>query len=60
MGQNVGQKIRNDVFAKVQKLPIKYFDTHNSGDLMSRFTNDINTITAAIAENMTDVIGNMF
>lgn len=60
VGQNVGQKIRNDVFAKVQKLPIKYFDTHNSGDLMSRFTNDINTITAAIAENMTDVIGNMF
>ncbi len=60
VGQNVGQKIRNDVFAKVQKLPIQYFDTHNSGDLMSRFTNDINTITTAIAENMTDVIGNMF
>lgn len=60
VGQNVGQRIRNDVFSKIQKLPIRYFDTHNSGDLMSRFTNDVNAITTALAENTTDVIGTIF
>ena len=40
VAQNALQKIRNDLFTRMQKLPIRYYDTHNNGDLMSRYTND--------------------
>lgn len=46
--QQVVQEIRKDLFHHVQKLPIKYFDTHTHGELMSRFTNDVDTITDAL------------
>ena len=37
-------KIRGDLFEKLQKLPVRFFDTNNTGDIMSRFTNDVDTI----------------
>lgn len=37
-------KIRTDLFEKMQKLPVKFYDTNSNGDLMSRFTNDVDTI----------------
>ena len=37
-------KIRTDLFEKMQKLPVKFYDTNANGDLMSRFTNDVDTI----------------
>lgn len=37
-------KLRNDLFGKLQKLPVRYYDTHNHGDVMSRFTNDVDAI----------------
>lgn len=37
--------IREDLFSKLQSLPLKYFDTHNHGDIMSRFTNDVDNIS---------------
>lgn len=46
--QQVVREIRKDLFHHVQKLPIKYFDTHTHGELMSRFTNDVDTITDAL------------
>ena len=33
-----------ELFAKMQKLPLRFYDTNNNGDLMSRFTNDVDTI----------------
>ena len=44
MSQNAIQRLRNDLFAKLQKLPVRYYDTNNNGDIMSRFTNDVDTI----------------
>lgn len=44
ISQNALQRIRNDLFAKMQRLPVKYFDTHSHGELMSRFTNDVDTL----------------
>ena len=44
VAQNALQKIRNDLFGKMQKLPVRFYDTNSSGDLMSRFTNDVDTI----------------
>ncbi|EOS60379.1 hypothetical protein C815_01436 [Firmicutes bacterium M10-2] len=46
--QEVIKDIRHDLFVKVQNLPIKVFDTTSHGDLMSRFTNDVDTISDAL------------
>ena len=48
VSQKVIQDIRNDLFAHVQKLPLKYFDAHTHGELMSRFTNDVDTVQEAM------------
>jgi ATP-binding cassette subfamily B protein len=44
ISQNAIQTIRNELFTKMQKLPVRFYDTNNHGDLMSRFTNDVDTI----------------
>ncbi|MDR0963504.1 MAG: ABC transporter ATP-binding protein/permease [Clostridium sp.] len=41
VAQKALANLRNDLFRKMQRLPIRYFDSHNHGDLMSRFTNDV-------------------
>lgn len=46
--QTVVKEIRADLFSYVQKLPLKYFDAHTHGELMSRFTNDVDTISEAL------------
>ena len=57
---NVSQKtlnlLRRDLFDHLQDLPIKYFDTHTHGELMSRFTNDVDTIREAISNGLIQVI----
>ena len=45
-------KFRDKMFAKMQDLPIKYFDTHNHGDIMSYYTNDIDTMRQLISQSM--------
>lgn len=44
ISQSALQKIRDELFEQMQKLPVRFFDTHNHGELMSRFTNDVDTI----------------
>lgn len=44
VSQNALQSLRNDLFAKVEKLPVRYYDTHSTGEMMSRFTNDVDVI----------------
>lgn len=44
VSQGVQKKIRDEMFSHMQTLPIKYFDTHSHGDLMSHYTNDIDTL----------------
>lgn len=44
IAQNALQRIREDLFVKLQKLPLRFYDTNSNGDLMSRFTNDVDTI----------------
>lgn len=46
--QKVVSEIRQDLFDHTQKLPLSYFDAHTHGELMSRFTNDVDTITEAL------------
>ncbi|MEG2451593.1 MAG: ABC transporter ATP-binding protein [Clostridium sp.] len=44
VAQNALQRLREDLFSKMQKLPLHFYDTNSNGDLMSRFTNDVDTI----------------
>lgn len=44
IAQNALERIRGDLFGRMQKLPLRFYDTNNNGDLMSRFTNDVDTI----------------
>ncbi len=54
--QKVVGDIRRDLFAHVQKLPLKYFDANTHGELMSRFTNDVDTVQEALNNSFTMVI----
>lgn len=56
LAQNVVEEIRNDLFRKVQKLPLSYFDAQTHGELMSRFTNDIDTISDALNNSFAMVV----
>jgi ATP-binding cassette subfamily B multidrug efflux pump len=44
IAQGVQKEIRDEMFSKMQKLPIRYFDTHSHGDIMSHYTNDTDTL----------------
>lgn len=48
--------MRKDLFAKLQKLPIKYFDTHPKGELMSRIVNDIDNVSTALNTSVNQII----
>ena len=52
IAQGVQKKIRDEMFAHMQSLPIKYFDTHNHGDIMSHYTNDIDTLRQMISQSL--------
>lgn len=52
IAQGVQKKIRDELFAHMQTLPIKYFDTHNHGDIMSHYTNDIDTLRQMISQSL--------
>lgn len=56
ISQGAIEKIRNDLFTKLQKLPIRYFDSNPTGEIMSRFTNDIDTIDVMINNSLTSII----
>ena len=54
--QKVIREIRSDLFAHTQKLPLSYFDAHTHGELMSRFTNDVDTVQEAMNSSFAMII----
>ena len=52
VSQGTMRNIRNDMFHKMESLPIKYFDTHAHGDIMSCYTNDIDTLRQMISQSL--------
>lgn len=59
ISQGVLKKIRNEMFSKMQQLPIKYFDTHTHGEIMSYYTNDTDTLEQMIAQSLPNVISSV-
>ena len=56
VGQGTQKTIRDQMFSHMQKLPIRYFDTHQVGDLMSRYTSDIDTLRQMITQSIPQTI----
>ncbi len=56
VSQNAVEKLRNDLFDKLQALPVRYFDGNTTGELMSRFTNDIDNIDMMINSTLTGLL----
>ena len=59
VSQGVLRDIRDEMFVKMQRLPIKYFDTHAHGDIMSRYTNDTDTLRQVISQAMPQMISSL-
>ena len=58
--QGTLRDLRNDLFGHMQKLPIRYFDTHAHGDIMSVYTNDIDTLRQMISQSIPQMINSAF
>ena len=58
--QGVMRNMRNELFEHMEKLPIKYFDTHAHGDIMSIYTNDIDAMRQMISQSIPQVINSVF
>lgn len=56
IGQQTVTRIRADLFSKMERLPLKYFDTHQHGDLMSRYTNDVDRISDALTDSLAEIM----
>lgn len=56
IGQQTVARMRADLFRKMERLPVGYFDTHQHGDLMSRFTNDMDRISDALTDSLSDML----
>lgn len=56
ISQGTLKDIRDEMFEKMQKLPIKYFDTHTHGDIMSYYTNDIDTLRELISRGLPQIV----
>ncbi len=53
---NSVKSIRDDLFAKLQTLPVRYFDSHPTGEIMSRFTNDVDNIDVMLNNSLTSIV----
>ena len=58
--QGTLKTIRDEMFEKMQKLPIRYFDSHTHGDIMSLYTNDTDALRQMIAQSMAQLISSAF
>jgi len=56
IAQSVLKDIRDEMFCKMQTFPIKYFDTHTHGDIMSHYTNDVDTLEQMISQSLPQLI----
>ena len=57
--QGIQKKIRDEMFAKMQTLPIRYFDTNTAGNIMSRYTSDIDTLRQMISQSIPQAVSSV-
>ncbi len=54
------KRLRDDMFTHMESLPISYFDTHTHGELMSRYTNDVDTVREMLSGTFTQLMSSLF
>ena len=59
VAQRTLKRIRDEMFGKMQRFPIRYFDTHTHGDIMSRYTNDTDTLRQMITQSMPQLVSSV-
>lgn len=59
VSQGTMKRVRDDLFAHMEKLPIRYFDTHYHGDIMSVYTNDTDTLRQVISQSFPQFVSSM-
>ncbi len=59
ISQGVLKSIRDEMFAHMQTLPLRYFDTHSHGDIMSHYTNDTDTLRQMLSQSLTQMISSL-
>ncbi len=59
VGQGIQKNIRDTMFTHMQRLPVRYFDTHTAGDIMSRYTSDIDTLRQMISQAIPQCISSV-
>ncbi len=59
ISQTTVRDLRRDVFNRLVKLPIKYYDTHSHGELMSRITNDLQNVTDVLSSSIVNIFSNV-
>lgn len=60
VAQRTMERMRDDMFAKMQRLPIRYFDGHEYGDIMSLYTNDVDTLRQMMSQTFTAAVSSFF
>ncbi len=60
ISQGVQRNLRNDTFSHMETLPIKYFDAHSHGDIMSIYTNDIDTLREIVSRTLPQLVNSAF
>jgi ATP-binding cassette subfamily B protein/subfamily B ATP-binding cassette protein MsbA len=60
VGQKVLASLRDEIFAKIQALPLSYFDRHDAGDLMSRLTNDVDVLNQLLGGGLVQMLSGVF
>ena len=59
ISQRALKQLRADLFKRVQRLPVRYFGEHSTGDLLSRLTNDVEAINQAVSQNVTTLVASL-
>ena len=59
VGISYSKKLRKDISSKINRLPLRYFDSHETGDVLSRVTNDVDTIGINMSDNVTSFVSNI-
>ena len=59
VSNNFAKKLRTDINVKINKLPLKYFDSHETGDVLSRVTNDVDTIGHNLNNSISSIVSNV-
>ena len=59
VANNFARRLRNNISEKINKLPLKYFDKHQTGDILSRVTNDVDTIAQSTSQSLSTLVSSV-